>query len=376
MNPTFFLSCLESRIEDNTSWYSKFEIGPFPNGQALTVANSLRRTLLSQRQGVFIIGVEIEGAIHEYSRLKGLQESILDVLLNLRQLALISTTIHSQPQETLIGYFDIQGPATVTARDLQFPKGVECVNVNQHIATLSRDGCFRGRFLISLQAQATPALGDPVKMEDESHSSSNQRNFSKVQWLALNPILNPVRRVNYSVEQFKNVWEKQEVAIIELWTNGSIHPRKALQEAISNLAQTFLSISWINGTTFRSLSVNEKFLDITQNLSSVSQLTFLKDLPISTSKTLKGSSTELLAATVNVADEVDSDRISTLLDLDIANLNLSLKTFLSLKELGIQNLGNLMEFVKLDSKDLTSLASTQKQEIKQSLAEFGFSLNL
>jgi DNA-directed RNA polymerase subunit alpha len=372
MNPTFFLSCLESRIEDTTSWYSKFEIGPFPTGQALTVANSIRRTLLSQRQGIFIIGVEIDGAIHEYSRLKGLEESILDVLLNLRQLALIQTNNNFDSSETLIGYFDAHGPANVCAKDLQFPKGIECVNVNQHIATLSRDGSFRGRFLISCQPELTTALGDPVKIPEQTDLFSNQKSFSKAQWLALNPIINPVRRVNYSVEQFKNVWEKQEVAIIELWTNGSIHPRKALQEAISNLASLFLSISWINGTTFRSLTTSEKFVNISKKASSIAQKTFIKELESSLQKDSKSGIIVPMPDTNNF----DSERISIILDLDIANLNLSLKTFLILKEFEIENIGNLLEFQKTNLKKLSELTVSQKQEIKESMSEFGFSLVL
>lgn len=369
MNPTFFLSCLESRIEDNTSWYSKFEIGPFPTGQALTVANSIRRTLLSQRQGIFIIGVEIDGAIHEYSRLKGLEESVLDILLNLRQLALISTTNKVNSLDTVIGYFDIQGPATVCAKDLQFPKGIECVNVNQYIATLSRDGCLRGRFLIACQPDSTIALGDPVKLSDQTDTISNPKNFSKAQWLALNPILNPVRRVNYSVEQFKNVWEKQEVAIIELWTNGSIHPRKALQEAIENLASLFLSISWINGTTFRALTTSEKFLNISKKEISTEQKLFNKNLD----PDFENESKQLSPISLE-NNNLESERISTILDLDIANLNLSLKTFLMLKTVGIQNIGNLLEFQKNNLKKLSEFSDVEKQEIKESLNDFGFSL--
>lgn len=369
MNPTFFLSCLESRIEDNTSWYSKFEIGPFPTGQALTVANSLRRTLLAQKQGVFIIGVEIEGAIHEYSRLKGLEESVLDILLNLRQLSLIAPAALQEKHETLIGYFDIQGPALITAKDLQFPQGIECVNTDQVIATLSRDGSFRGRFLISLQSKTMPVLGDPVKIGDHLLLENSDKNFSKVQWLALNPIINPVRRVNYSVEQFKNVWEKQEVAILELWTNGSIHPRQALQQAITNLAQLFFTIGWINGSSLKAISANQRFSAIKKNSSSISETQLLKTLGLTNQKSIKSNSNESFLLN---NEEMASDRVSALLDLDIANLNLSLQTFLYLKNVGIENLGNLLQQIKLNFNKVPNLSSQQKEEIQTSLTDFGF----
>jgi DNA-directed RNA polymerase subunit alpha len=378
MSSTYFLSCLESRIEDNTTWYSKFEIGPFSQGQSLTVANALRRTLLSQRQEVFLMGVEIEGAIHEYSRLKGLEDSILDVLLNLRQLSLISTKSFDSSTETLIGYFDIQGPGVITGLDLQFPNGIECINPNQIIGTLTRDGSFRGRFLVSVNQKAIqPAVGDPVVISENLESESSSKNFSKAQWLSVNPILNPVRRVNYSVEQFKDVWEQKEVVVLELWTNGSIHPRQALQKAINELAQVFLSISWIDQANLKLFSADKKFIEVKKEVLNNSDFFLGEEKTTKVDKINKEISFDQVSSSsqIFINEDNSTDRLSSLLDLDIANLNLSLKTFLLLKQASIQNIGNLLKFSKSQLLNLDLFTESQLLEIQESLQEFGFTLN-
>ena len=85
------LSCIESRIENNRSFYGRFQLGPFDLGQGLTVATALRRTLLSELTGIAITAVTIQGASHEYSTLHGVRESVLDILLNLKQIVFSRT---------------------------------------------------------------------------------------------------------------------------------------------------------------------------------------------------------------------------------------------------------------------------------------------
>ena len=84
----FLISCEESRIENNKSFYGRFYLGPFDSSQSVTIANTLRRTLLSELYGLAIVSVEIEGANHEYSSLPGVKDSVLDILLNLKEIVL------------------------------------------------------------------------------------------------------------------------------------------------------------------------------------------------------------------------------------------------------------------------------------------------
>lgn len=139
------LTCIESKVESNRSLYGRFQLGPFQLGQGLTVANGLRRSMLSELTGIGIIAVEIKEAIHEYSILKGIQESVFDILLNLKQISIKSELPLNSPQ---IGFLQKLGPTVVRACDLKLPPSIQIVDPKQHIATISRDGCLRLKILI------------------------------------------------------------------------------------------------------------------------------------------------------------------------------------------------------------------------------------
>ena len=84
------LSCIESRIENNRTIYGRFQLGPFQEGEGVTVANSLRRSLLSEITGLAITAVKIKGVTHEYSTLVGVRETVFNILLNLKEIVLTS----------------------------------------------------------------------------------------------------------------------------------------------------------------------------------------------------------------------------------------------------------------------------------------------
>ena len=139
------LSCIESRVENSRNFYGRFQLGPFVSGQALTIANSLRRSLLSEISGLAITAVEIEGAAHEYSTLSGVRESVLDLLLNVKQIVLTSNFQFQEPQ---IAFLEVQGPAIVRASDIKLPVSVQSVDPEQYIATLLYDGILKIKFII------------------------------------------------------------------------------------------------------------------------------------------------------------------------------------------------------------------------------------
>ena len=139
------LSCIESRVENNRSFYGRFQLGPFNIGQSVTIANAMRRTLLSELSGLAIIAVEIQGVSHEYSTIKGVRESVLDILLNLKQVVLSSDKKYNQPE---IGFLKIQGPGVVKTSDLKLPSFIQCVDPDQYIATLSDNGMLEMKFMI------------------------------------------------------------------------------------------------------------------------------------------------------------------------------------------------------------------------------------
>jgi DNA-directed RNA polymerase alpha subunit len=166
MNYTL-LTCVDSRVENATKFYGRFEIGPFAPGQGLTVANALRRSLLSQVSGTSITLLKIEGASHEYEMLSGIRESILDIILNLKEVVLTSDFEIFSPQ---IGFLNVKGPGKVCARDLKLPSFVHSVDPNQYIATLTADGCLNMKFLICC---------------GKNYITYNPGDFQYLEWLAL-----------------------------------------------------------------------------------------------------------------------------------------------------------------------------------------------
>ena len=201
------LSCIESRVEKNRSFYGRFQLGPFDLGQGLTVATALRRTLLSELTGLAITAVAIQGASHEYSTLCGVRESVLDILLNLKQIvfsvvdpefesdSFSESDQGSQPSfifeaednlvnnkilpESQIGFLKVCGPGIVKARDIKLPPSIQCVDPDQYIATLASNGILEIRFIISngknyiIQTKAPSELSSPLFQQQFSNSSLN-----------------------------------------------------------------------------------------------------------------------------------------------------------------------------------------------------------
>lgn len=242
----FFLSCKDTYIENPRSFYGCFYLGPFKASQSLTIANALRRTLLSDIGGVAIAAVYIEGVTHEYSSLQGVRESVLDILLNLKDIVLKTTTMVNEP---VLGYLQARGPGAVYSSDLKLPNGVECVDPNQYIATLSYDATLNIKFLIlkglSYQVYNPKEI---LKLTTEQFD-----NFKSTAPLTLDPIFMSVNKVNYLIEANElnpNLPRKNQnqnhVVILEIWTNGSIHPREALSQAINELLLTFSNLSEMN----------------------------------------------------------------------------------------------------------------------------------
>nr|YP_010020392.1 DNA-directed RNA polymerase subunit alpha [Ulva fenestrata]QOK35311.1 DNA-directed RNA polymerase subunit alpha [Ulva fenestrata] len=139
------ISCIDSKIVNPTTFYGRFELGPWSSGQALTIANTIRRGLLSELPGTAITFVKIIGTSHEYDTLPGMRECILDILLNIKQITLKSEFQFFSPQ---IGFLNVKGPGIIRARDLKLPFFIKSIDPDQYIATLTHKGQLNIKFLI------------------------------------------------------------------------------------------------------------------------------------------------------------------------------------------------------------------------------------
>nr|YP_009104946.1 alpha subunit of RNA polymerase [Watanabea reniformis]AIT93603.1 alpha subunit of RNA polymerase [Watanabea reniformis] len=241
------LSCLESRIENNRNLYGRFLLGPFMNGHAITIATALRRALLSEIKGVSITALEIQGTTHEFSTIEGVRESVLDIALNFQQIVLHSEVDLTTPE---VGYLQIQGPAVVRAMDLKLPLGIKCVDPTQHIATLSTGGLLVLKFLIARGKKSSFCKKDTrlikarhIKKAKAFYGEKKDKEFkSEICFrniIPLDSMFTPVHRVNFLLESDDLSNKPRERLILEVWTNGSIHPRQAIHEAALYLIDLF-----------------------------------------------------------------------------------------------------------------------------------------
>ncbi|MFS8810421.1 DNA-directed RNA polymerase subunit alpha [Synechococcus sp. R65.1] len=224
--------CLESHQEANGVYYGKFALGPLERGQGITVGNALRRVLLSNLEGTAVTAVRIAGVSHEFSTVPGVREDVMEILLNMKELVLRSSS-----PEPRVGRLVAQGPGEVTAEKLQLPSGVEVINPRHHIATLAEGAILEMEFMIG--------RGRGYRAVDYADSKSMAIDF-----LQIDSVFMPVRKVNYTVEPARvgQSLEKDRL-VLEIWTNGSLTPQEALSQAARILVGLFSPLQEVSFDT-------------------------------------------------------------------------------------------------------------------------------
>lgn len=228
-NQKLFFSCVDSRIEDQGSMYARFHLGTFFRGQSLTFANALRRVLLSESPGVIIQDIVIEGADHEFSTIGGVQETVLDIILNLKKLVFtpVNTNLLELENFQTKAFIKTHGPAIVTAADIKLPSTVKCINPNASIATLTTGG------QLSLCLE--------LNFVNPNHFRNNKKHNlfqNKIKNFSLDTLPMPVQKINYVIKEL-DAKNGSEYLVFEIWTDGSITPQDILQFALKNLTQLF-----------------------------------------------------------------------------------------------------------------------------------------
>lgn len=218
----FQVNCVESIVEDDQSQFSRFVIEPLGRSQGTTVGNALRRVLLSNLEGTAVTSVRIAGASHEFSTIPGVREDVLDILLNMKETVLKSYS--AQPQ---IGRLVVQGPAKVTAANFDLPSEVELISTDRYIASVSAGHKLEMEFRIE--------RGKGYKAIDRSREETGG-----VEFMQIDAVFMPVRKVNYSVENFIDAEGlPKDRLMMEIWTNGSLTAQQAMSEAAALLVDMF-----------------------------------------------------------------------------------------------------------------------------------------
>lgn len=361
----FIVSCLESRVENNGAIYGRFIVGPFDLGQGITIATALRRSLLSDINGIAITAVEIRGVEHEYSVLPGIRESVLDILLNLKQIVLNGEFFQ---HKSGVGYLEVRGPGRVKAIDLKLPPGIRCVNPNQSIAHLEYDGHLSMKFFIStgknyvIHAHSTLKSLSPAIFLNNSENLMSQNPLFEVEKfsrhiLPIDAIFMPVIKVNFLVEVDDHSQISKERIILEIWTNGSIHPRIAIHKASSSLIRLFALFR-------KSNSIN--FLSLKSPVYSIQERNLLKKLSFNLLKNDQLNDDKEYVSSISVEKSLRS--------IDIANLDLSIQTYASLKKVNIETLNDLLQYSSNDLLSIQNFSRDSLDEIEKNLYKLGFKL--
>jgi len=191
--------------------YGKFEIGPFEQGFATTVGNTLRRVLLSSIQGVAVKFVKIEGIHHEFTAIPGANSDFVDLILRLKKLVFVK---EEMGDDVLV--IEKVGPCTITAADIQETNGVNIINKDLELLKLSEDVDFRMEMWVGVGRGFVPA---------EKHDANNM----PIGVIPIDSIFSPVLKVNFESAN-QRVGEKidYDKLIMEIHTNGGIDPKDAL----------------------------------------------------------------------------------------------------------------------------------------------------
>nr|UDZ61099.1 RNA polymerase alpha subunit [Limnocharis flava] len=209
--------CVESRVDSQRLYYGRFILSPLMKGQADTIGIVMRRVLLGEIEGTCITRAKLEGVPHEYSTIGGVEESVHEIFMNLKEIVLRSNLYGVRN-----AFICVKGPKCVTAQDIISPRSVKIVDTTQHIANLTEpvDLC--------IELEIKRDRGYRIKSTNPSQDGS----------YPIDAVSMPVRNANYSIYSYGN--EKEEILFLEIWTNGSLTPKEALYEASRNLIDLFI----------------------------------------------------------------------------------------------------------------------------------------
>src|SRR6056297_573688 len=301
------------KVEEKSSTRAQVTLEPLERGFGHTLGNALRRILLSSMPGCAITEVEIDGVLHEYSTMEGVQEDVIEILLNLKDVALVMAG-KDEVELTL----SKKGPGAVTAGDIQTDHDVEIRNPEHLICNINGDKSVNMK-LTAMRGRGYSPADSRENPEEETRSIGR---------LQLDATFSPVHRVAYVVEAAR-VEQRTDLdkLVLDLETNGTIDPEEAIRRAATILQQQ--------------LSV---FVDLESEAQSISS---------------------------DSEDEVDPVLLRPVDDLE-----LTVRSANCLKAENIYYIGDLVQRTEVELLKTPNLGKKSLTEIKDVLASKGLSLGM
>lgn len=305
---------------ENDDKFGRFEFRPLEPGYGITIGNALRRILLSSLEGYAITSIKIEGVEHEFATIPGVVDDVTQIILNLKQVA-FKQIVEGQDSEVV--NFHVTGQEIITAGDFnKFMHNFEVLNPDIVICNLAPEVEFNMTFTIKKGRGYIPS--------DENASEDQE-----IGVIAIDSIHTPIRNVKYSIENYRVEQQTDyEKLVIEITTNGSIHPKEALKEAAKILIYHFMLFS------------DEKIT--------------LNDVEKSTS------------------DEFDEEvlKMRQQLKTRLVDLDLSVRALNCLKAADVDTLGDLVSYHRNDLLKVRNFGKKSLTELDDLLSSMGLSFGM
>jgi DNA-directed RNA polymerase subunit alpha len=295
--------------------YGKFVVEPLERGYGTTLGNSLRRIMLSSLPGAAVSQVKIDGVLHEFGPIPGVKEDVTEIILNLKSLAIRN---NSETDEPKTAYIEYEGEGVVHASDIQVDPDIEIMNPDQVIATLN--GGSESRIYIEM----TITKGRGYISAEKGKSDDQPKGV-----IAVDSIYTPVDRVNMIVENTRVGQQTDfDKLTLDVWTKGTLNPEEAVSLAAKVLSEHL-----------------KLFIDLTET-----------------------------AKTAEVMIEKEDNEKEKVLEMNIDELELSVRSYNCLKRAGINTVEELCNKTSEDMMKVRNLGRKSLEEVLAKLKELGLQL--
>ena len=297
--------------------YGRFVCQPLERGYGTTLGNSLRRIMLSSLPGVAVSQVKIDGVVHEFSAIPGVKEDVTEIIMNIKNLAIKNNSESTEPK---IAYIEYEGEGVVTAGDIHVDSDLEILNPELVIATLSGGSDCR----LYMELTITSGRG-------YISAEKNKNDDLPIGVIPIDSIYTPIERVNMTVENTRvgQITDYDKLTL-DVFTNGTLEPDEAISLAAKVLSEHLKS-----------------FIDLSE----------------------KAKSAEVIVVKEN-------DEKEKILDMNIDELELSVRSYNCLKRAGINTVEELTNKTSEDMMKVRNLGRKSLEEVLAKLKELGLSLNL
>ena len=297
--------------------YGRFVVEPLERGYGTTLGNSLRRIMLSSLPGTAVSQIKIDGVVHEFSSIPGVKEDVTEIVMNIKSLAIKNNSEDLNATKTM--YIDAHGEGVVTAADIKTDSDIEIINSDQVIATLNGGADSK----LYIEMVVTNGRG-------YVSSDKNKKEDMAIDMIAIDSIYTPIERVNIKVENTRvgQITDFDKLTL-DIYTNGTLEPDEAVSLAAKVLSE-HLSL----------------FIDLSEN-----------------------------AKQAEIMVETESDEKEKVLEMNIDELELSVRSYNCLKRAGINTVEELCNRTSEDMMKVRNLGRKSLEEVLAKLKELGLELN-